>query len=174
MELGSWARQVPPSGIREIVNIVLARPDAGIVRLEVGEPDLPIDGHIVAAAQHAAAQGIGYTQSFGITPLREAIVERLQTIAGLTYSADEIVVCQGGGQAVSATFAALLDAGDEVLVPDPAWPNYAMTTLLRGAVVVPYAQPAATGFLPDVDELRTLITRGPDSSSSTARPSNWL
>ena len=158
MELGSWARRVPPSGIREIVNLVIGRPDAGIIRLEVGEPDLPIEPHIVAAAQDAAARGIGYTQSFGIAPLREAITERLRRVAGLSYSTDEIVVGQGGVQAMSVTFAALLDAGDEVLLPDPAWPNYAMTALLRGAVAVPYALPASNGFLPDVDELRALLT----------------
>ncbi len=158
MELGSWATRVPPSGIREIVNLVMARPDAGIIRLEVGEPDLPIEPHIVAAAQEAAALGVGYTQSFGIAALREAIVERLRSVAGLTYAADEIVIGQGGVQAMSVTFAALLDAGDEVLLPDPAWPNYAMTALLRGAVAVPYALPAANGFLPDVDQLRALIT----------------
>jgi len=158
VELGTWARRVPPSGIREIVNLVLARPGAGIVRLEIGEPDLPIEPHIVAAAQEAAARGIGYTQSFGITPLREAIVERLRRVAGLSYAADEIVVSQGAVQAVAVAFAALLDAGDEVLLPDPAWPNYAMTAQLRGAVGVPYAQPAAAGFLPDLDELRGLIT----------------
>ena len=145
MELGTWARRVPPSGIREIVNIVLSRPDAGIVRLEVGEPDLPTEPHIVAAAQDAAARGIGYTQSFGITALREAIVARLHRVAGLTYAADEIVVGQGGVQAMAVAFAALLDAGDEVLLPDPAWPNYAMTAQLRGAVVVPYSLPASNG-----------------------------
>jgi aspartate aminotransferase len=158
VELGSWARRVPPSGIREIVNLALARPDAGIIRLEVGEPDLPIEPHIVAAAQEAAALGIGYTQSFGIAPLREAIVERLRRVAGLTYAADEIVIGQGGVQAMSVTFAALLDAGDEVLLPDPAWPNYAMTALLRGAVAVPYALRAENNFLPDVDQMRALIT----------------
>ncbi|MDQ3543834.1 MAG: hypothetical protein M3431_08250, partial [Actinomycetota bacterium] len=110
MQLGSWARRVPPSGIREIVNLVLSRPGTDIVRLEIGEPDLPIEPHIVAAAQDAAARGIGYTQSFGIVPLREAIVERLERVAGLRYGADEIVVAQGGGQAVAAVFAALLDA----------------------------------------------------------------
>ncbi len=136
----------------------MARPDAGIIRLEVGEPDLPIEPHIVAAAQEAAALGVGYTQSFGIAPLREAIVDRLRRVAGLTYAADEIVIGQGGVQAMSVTFAALLDAGDEVLLPDPAWPNYAMTAMLRGAVAVPYALPASNGFLPDVDQLRDLIT----------------
>jgi len=55
-------------------------------------------------------------------------------------------------------FAALLDAGDEVLVPDPAWPNYAMSALLRGAVPVGYAHPASNGFLPDLDQLRGAIT----------------
>ena len=158
VQLGSWARRVPPSGIREIVNLVLTRGSADIVRLEIGEPDLPIEPHVVAAAQDAAARGLGYTQSFGIAPLREAIVERLERVAGLHYGADEIVVAQGGGQAVSVVFAALLDAGDEVLVPDPAWPNYAMSALLRGAVPVPYDHPASTGFQPDVEQLRRLIS----------------
>ena len=108
------------------------------MRLEIGEPDLPIEPHVVAAAQDAAAHGIGYTQSFGIAPLREAITARSARLAGLTYAADEIVITQGGGQAVSLVFSALLDAGDEVLVPDPAWPNYVMSALLRGAVPVPY------------------------------------
>jgi aspartate aminotransferase len=158
VELGSWALRVPPSGIREIVNVVMARPDAGIIRLEVGEPDLPIEPHIVAAAQNAAAMGIGYTQSFGITPLREAIVERLRRVAGLSYATDEIVIGQGGVQAMHVVLAALLDAGDEVLVPDPAWPNYAMTAVLRGAVIVPYALPASAGYLPDVEQMRSLIS----------------
>jgi aspartate aminotransferase len=157
VQVGSWARHVPPSGIREIVNLVLSRPGADIVRLEIGEPDLPTEPHIVQAAQDAAARGIGYTQSFGITPLREAIVDRLHRLADLRYAADEIVVAQGGGQAVAMVFAALLDAGDEVLVPDPAWPNYAMSAILRGAVPVPYAHPASTGFQPDIDQVRGLI-----------------
>ena len=158
MHVGTWASRVPPSGIREIVNLVIARPDSGIVRLEIGEPDLPIEPHVVAAAQDAAARGIGYTQSFGICSLREAITARLARLAGLTYTADEIVITQGGGQAVSLVFSALLDAGDEVLVPDPAWPNYVMSALLRGAVPVPYQLRPANGFLPDLDELRDLIT----------------
>lgn len=158
MQLGSWARQVPPSGIREIVNLVLAAPDADVARLEVGEPDQPLAAHIVAAAQEAAAAGIGYTQSFGIAPLREAVAARLQRVARLTYAPDEIVIGQGGGQVVSAVFAALLDGGDQVLVPDPAWPNYAMAALLRGAVAVPYPQPAADDFLPDPARLAALVT----------------
>jgi aspartate/methionine/tyrosine aminotransferase len=157
VQVGSWARHVPPSGIREIVNLVLSRPGADIVRLEIGEPDLPTEPHIVQAAQDAAARGIGYTQSFGITPLREAIVDRLRRLADLRYAADEIVIAQGGGQAVAMVFAALLDAGDEVLVPDPAWPNYAMSAILRGAVPVPYGHPASAGFQPDLDQVRGLI-----------------
>jgi aspartate aminotransferase len=158
VHVGTWASRVPPSGIREIVNLVIARPDSGIVRLEIGEPDLPIEPHVVGAAQDAAARGIGYTQSFGIGPLREAITARLARLAGLTYTPDEIVVTQGGGQAVSLVFSALLDAGDEVLVPDPAWPNYVMSALLRGAVAVPYQLRPANGFLPDLDELGSRIT----------------
>jgi aspartate/methionine/tyrosine aminotransferase len=139
------------------VNLVLGRPGDDIVRLEIGEPDQPIEAHIVDAARQAAAAGFGYTQSFGIAPLREAVVERLDRLFGLTYRPDEVVVAQGGGQAIAMTFAALLDVGDEVLVPDPAWPNYAMNALLRGAVPVPYPHPVSTGFQPDLERLRALI-----------------
>lgn len=158
MELSSLAVQVPPSGIREIVNLVLARPDADIVRLEIGEPDFPTPRHIADAAHEAVTKGFGYTQSFGIGPLRHAISERLQRVCGLSYADDEIVVSQGAVQAIAAVFFTVLDLGDEVLVPDPAWPNYEMLAWLRGARPVRYPLRAGADFLPDVDEIVSLLT----------------
>ncbi len=133
-------------------------PGAGIVRLEIGEPDFVTPAHIGLAAREAIERGVGYTQSFGIAPLRDAICTRLERVCGLPYSPDEIVVGQGAVQAISAALFAVLEPGDEVLVPDPAWPNYEMLTLLRGGQPVRYPLRPERGFLPDVEELAALIT----------------
>jgi aspartate/methionine/tyrosine aminotransferase len=158
VDLSPLATQVPPSGIREIVNLVINRPPGEVLRLEVGEPDFRTPAHIVEAAAEAAARGVGYTQSSGILPLREALGDRIARVGGLRYEPTEIVVTQGGVQGVSAVFAALLSPGDEVLIPDPAWPNYEMLALLRGAVPVHYALPPDHGFVPDPAEVESLVT----------------
>ena len=77
-----------------------------------------------------------------------------------SYAADpdDIAVTHGGVGAVTATFAAILDEGDEVLVPDPAWPNYAMLLSWLRARHVPYPCPPELGFQPDLDRLESLVT----------------
>ena len=156
--LGSLAAQVPPSGIREIVNLVVNRPAGSVLRLEVGEPNFPTPAHIVDAASAAAHQWTGYTQSSGTLALREEIATALHRRAGLTYSPNELCVSQGGGQGLSALCGALLDPGDEVLVPDPGWPNYEMLALLRGAVPVRYSLRPRDGFVPDPAEIESFCT----------------
>ena len=156
--ISSLASKVPPSGIREIVNLVINRPAGEILRLEVGEPNFATPEHIVTSATDAARQGSGYTQSSGILPLREAIAASLAERASLTYQPTDIVVSQGGGQGMSALCSTLLQPGDEVLVPDPGWPNYEMLTLLHGAVPVRYPLRPDAGFVVDPDELERLCT----------------
>ena len=156
--LGSLAVQVPPSGIREIVNLVVNRPVGSVLRLEVGEPNFPTPAHIVDAASAAAHQWTGYTQSSGTLALREEIAAALHRRAGLTYSPNELCVSQGGGQGLSALCGALLDPGDEVLVPDPGWPNYEMLALLRGAVPVRYPLRPGDRFVPDPVEIEALCS----------------
>ena len=156
--LGSLAARVPPSGIREIVNLVVNRPAGSVLRLEVGEPNFPTPAHIVDAASAAAHQWTGYTQSSGTLALREEIATALHRRAGLTYSPNELCVSQGGGQGLSALCGALLDPGDEVLVPDPGWPNYEMLALLRGAVPVRYSLRPRDGFVPDPAEIESFCT----------------
>ena len=158
METSRLAQDVAPSGIREIVNLVLARPDADVVRLEIGEPDFKTPAHIVDAAHSALRDGFGYTQSAGITALRESIVRRLERVSSLSYSPEHVVVAQGAVQAIAAAFFAVLEPGDEVLIPDPAWPNYEMLVSLRGAHPVRYALQTDQGFLPDLDQLRAQFT----------------
>ncbi len=152
-----FAASVPGSGIREIVNLVIER-GGDILRLEIGEPDFSTPAHVIEAASRAARNGVTYTQSAGQLSLRTTIAERLARDYGLTYRPADVAVTQGAVQGCSLVFSALLAPGDEVLVPDPAWPNYEMLVLLHGAVPVRYRLPPDGDFLPDPTEVEWLIT----------------
>jgi aspartate aminotransferase len=157
VQVASSARDVQHSGIREIVNLVAARPGADIVRLEIGEPGFSTPQHIVDAGAAAAGRA-RYAPSAGHATLRDAISARLRRVHGIEAPADRIIVTQGAVQACAVTFAALLTPGSEVLVPDPAWPNYEMLAQMFGAVPVRYPLRAEDGFVPDPDEVAGLIT----------------
>jgi aspartate aminotransferase len=157
VQVAMSAGAVHHSGIREIVNLVASRPGADIVRLEIGEPGFATPRHIVEAGAAAAAHA-RYAPSAGHAPLREAISARLLRVHGIEAPADRIVVTQGAVQACAVTFAALLTPGSEVLVPDPAWPNYEMLATMFGAVPVRYPLRAEDGFVPDPDEVAALVT----------------
>lgn len=149
---------IPGNGIREIVDIVLNRPSGSVARLEVGEPDSAPPGHVVEAAQLAAASGIGYTQSVGTQQLRSALADRVRRDYAMDVEEHNVIVTQGAVQAILMALTAVVGPGDEVLVPDPAWPNYEMQTLLLGGTAVHYALRPEAGFLPDADEVESLIT----------------
>lgn len=155
-EVSSIAAAVPPSGIREIVNLAAGRHD--VVRLEIGEPDFATPAHIVEAGHLQTARANRYTHSAGMPILRDALADRLRHRYGLAVGADDVVVGQGAVQCLDAVLAATVAPGDEVLVPDPAWPNYEMQVILHGATAVHYPLRPEAGFLPDVDEVAALIT----------------
>ena len=157
VQVASSAHAVQHSGIREIVNLVANRPGADIVRLEIGEPGFATPRHIVDAGAAAAGRA-RYAPSAGHASLREAIANRLQRVHGIAAQPERIVVTQGAVQACAVTFAALLTPGSEVLVPDPAWPNYEMLARMFGAVPVRYPLRAESGFVPDPDEVAGLVT----------------
>lgn len=156
--LSPSAASIPGSGIREIVNLVLDRPAGEVARLEIGEPDSLTPSHVVEAAALAMRGRVGYTQSAGITSLREALVDRLDTAYGMSLALPNVLVTQGAVQGIAAALAAVLRPGDEVLIPDPAWPNYDMQALLLGAKPVHYGLRSAARFLPDPAEIEALIT----------------
>jgi aspartate aminotransferase len=91
------AARVPGSGIREIVNLVVAR-GADVLRLEIGEPGFRTPAHIVEAAHRAAMAGTGYTQSVGTLQLREAISAKLERVNRLRCPPDRVIVSQGAVQ----------------------------------------------------------------------------
>lgn len=151
-------QQMKRSGIREILEIAVRTP--GCIRLEVGEPNFPTPAHICEAAAQAARDGFTkYALTAGIVPLREALLQKLRDFNGMqNIGLENIVVTNGGAFAIMDTFEAMVEAGDEVLVPDPGWPTYAVQLQFLGAVPVYYAATVENKFVPKIEDIEKQIT----------------
>ena len=148
---------MPSSGIRDTFNRIASMPD--VINLAPGEPNFPTPPHIVAAASRAIEAGhTKYVSNAGLPELREALCRKLKADNGITVDSDEIVVTHGAMGALYSAFVGLVDPGDEVLLPDPAWPNFTMMATLRSAVIKSYRLTAENGFLPEIDALEALAT----------------
>jgi aspartate/methionine/tyrosine aminotransferase len=148
---------MPVSRIREVMEIAWADPEA--IHLEVGEPDFSTPEHVVEAAHEAARAGLTrYAPNAGLPELREALAEKVTRRNSYGARPDQVVVTQGGIQALYLALRALLEPGDEVLLPDPAWPNYRMIAHLLGARVLSYPLVAEGAFLPRLEDLKRLVT----------------
>lgn len=146
-----------PSGIREMMN--LAAPISGVIHLEGGQPDFATPGHISEAACRAVREGhTKYSLTAGFSSLRELIAAKLQQMHHIKCSADSINVAAGGVNAIFAALVALVNPGEEMLIPDPGWPNYEMMARCIGAVPKRYPLERCAGFLPDVGCLDRLVT----------------
>ena len=146
------------SGIRDLMD--LAREMEGpIIHLEVGEPSFITPPNIIESAFEAVSGGATrYTQSGGILPLRSAIAERYTKKWDREVTPTQVMASHGGVNAINSTVLALIDAGDEVLVPDPGWPNYKSILALAGGVPIPYPMTVQTGSLPEIETLEKLTT----------------
>ena len=157
MQLGRTLAAMPSSGIRDTFNRIAGMPD--VINLAPGEPNFPTPPHIVAAASRAIEAGhTKYVSNAGLLELREALCRKLKAENGITVDSDEIIVTHGAMGALYSAFVGLVDPGDEVLLPDPAWPNFAMMATLRSAVIKSYPLTAENGFLPDIDALEALVS----------------
>jgi aspartate aminotransferase len=153
----SIASSMPVSRIREIME--LAWKDPEVIHLEVGEPDFPTPEHVVEAADEAARAGhTRYAPNAGLPELREALADKVVRRNGYEARPEQVVVTQGGIQALYLVLRALLEPGDEVLLPDPAWPNFRMIAHLLGAGVLSYPLVAEGDFLPRLEDLERLVT----------------
>ncbi len=156
--LATKAQSIKRSGIREILEIAVRTP--GCIRMEVGEPDFPTPPHIVEAAAKAARDGYTkYTLGSGMIPLREALVEKLTKFNGMSgLSVDNVMVTPGSVFSLAAAMDAVLEPGDEVLLPDPAWPVYEAQVSLSGGLPKFYTTYAEDGFVPRLEVIESLIT----------------
>src|ERR1700761_4065955 len=112
-----------------------------VIVFGAGEPDFPTPAHIVEAAQRACAEPRfhKYTPAAGLPELREAIAVKTARDSGYQVEPSQVLVTNGGKQAVYETFATLLDPGDEVIVPAPYWTTYPESIALAGGQLVPVA-----------------------------------
>jgi aspartate aminotransferase len=145
------------SGIREITNEALRTP--GAIRLDVGQPNFPTPKHIGDAGKRAIDENkTFYTHTQGMISLREKLVAKLERVNGIRVTPDRIACGPGGVGAIAAVFGAVLERGDEALLPDPGWPNTRLMLAWTGARGVFYPCSAADGFQPDLDALARLVT----------------
>jgi aspartate aminotransferase len=144
------------SGIREISNEAIRRP--GTIRLDVGQPNFPTPQHVKEAGKRAIDENMTfYTHTQGLLSLREKLVEKLARVNGIKATTEGIACAPGGVGAIAVILAAVCEQGDEVLLPDPGWPNYRMMLPWLGARGVYYPCPPAAGFQPDLEALARLI-----------------
>lgn len=129
-----------------------------IVNFTAGEPDGETPQDVCDAAKKAIDEGqTRYTDTAGIVPLREAIVEKAKRVYGRDYQANEVVVCTGGKQAIYNALFALLNPGDEVIIPTPAWVSYKSMVLMLGAQPQEVFASQAQGFVPNVADIEAAI-----------------
>jgi aspartate aminotransferase len=130
-----------------------------IIHLEIGEPDFDTPRNIVEAGKKALDQGFThYTAAQGYLPLREAIVEYVKRYKKIETNVDEIVVVPGGKPIIYYAFMALVNAGDEVIYPDPGFPIYYNLIRLLEGVPVPISIREENNFRLNVKELKDKIT----------------
>jgi aspartate/methionine/tyrosine aminotransferase len=137
----------------------LERSGIDIAHLEVGEPEFAPPAAAVAACQAAlAADDTGYTDSRGLWPLREAIAANLAARFGRSVPTERVLVTQGTSSAMTLVFAALVEPGDEVVIPTPHYPCYPNFVRVMGATPVFVPTDAASGWRIDPERVRAAIT----------------
>ncbi len=130
-----------------------------VIGFGAGEPDFPTPAHIVEAAVIACRDPANhrYTPTGGIPALREAIAAKTRRDSGYEVAANQVLVTNGGKQAVSNAFAVLCDPGDEVLVLAPYWTTYPESIALAGGTPVIVSSDETTGFRSSVEDLEARL-----------------
>ncbi len=174
MNVARRVERVEPSATLAISSLAkeLEADGHDVVDLSVGEPDFPTPEPIVEAGIDAMRAGhTGYPPSRGVPALREAIAAKLRD-DGLTYGADQVIVTPGAKQALYEAFQVVCDAGDEVVLLDPAWVSYPAMARLAGADtrhvdLTPHGfrlEPALDAVAETVsDETRMLVVNTPSN-----------
>jgi aminotransferase len=149
---------VPPSGIRRYFEIAATMDD--VVSLGIGEPDFVSPQPIIDAGIRSLHAGkTGYTSNAGIRELRDAISDEIDRLYGVRYDpATEILVTVGVSEALQLAMLALLDPGDEILIPEPCFVSYGPTALFAGGTVVHVPTSVAHDFQVTAQDIEAKIT----------------
>ncbi len=152
------AKQLQPSGIRKFFDLASTNPN--VISLGVGEPDFITPWVIRDAGINSIKKGrTQYTSNSGLLVLRNKISEYLEKRFNAYFKADDIVITIGASEAIDITLRAIVDDGDEVLIPDPSYVSYKPCVELLGGVAVSVACDEKTGFKLTPENLKKAITK---------------
>ena len=161
LELSKKALAVKPSSTLAITAKAKTMKNMGmdIVGFTAGEPDFDTPAHIREAAKRAIDEGFTrYTPASGITELKEAIIKKFRDFNNLHYEQDQIVVCNGGKHVLTNVFTAIINPGDEVLIPAPYWLSYPEIVKLADGVPVFVYGSKETNYKVSVEQLEAAYT----------------
>ena len=158
MRISRVLQSIPPSGIRRFFDIVSQMED--VISLGVGEPDFVTPWRIREAAIYSLEHGYTqYTSNWGLLELRQEIARLLDRRYGVEYRPEgEIVVTVGVSEGLDLALRAILNPGDEVIIPEPCYVSYRPCTLLAGGVPVTVGSSVENGFRVDVERLEAAVT----------------
>jgi len=151
--------------IRDVVVLArkLEKQGKKIIYLNIGDPvkfDFNTPNHIKQALKEAVDEGANwYSPSEGLPELREAVCEKEKKVNGVEISPENVIVTQGISEGIQMLMAALVESGDEVLVPGPSYPPYISYVKFFGGKPVSYRTNEDNGWQPDISDLRSKITR---------------
>jgi aspartate aminotransferase len=160
-ELAAHVRDVPVNQIREITEAAWRTP--GALVLSIGEPGFPLPRHVLDAGIACLDRDeTNYTPNAGVPALREAFAARFRERAGVGHNnrigAERVYVVAGAQQGLHLAMSLLLSPGDEILIPNPGYPTFAMTSLLLNSVPVGYPLYPDHDFQPRTEDIEALIT----------------
>ncbi|WP_458106952.1 pyridoxal phosphate-dependent aminotransferase [Arthrobacter sp. R3-55] len=156
-ELAPHVRDVPVNQIREITEAAWSTP--GAIVLSIGEPGFALPRHVLDAGIACLDRDeTNYTPNAGIPALREAFAARFRAQQGVQIGAERVYVVDGAQQGLHFAMSLLLAPGDEILIPNPGYPTFAMTSRLLHAVPVQYPLYPQNDFQPHIEDIEALIT----------------
>src|SRR5829696_2860007 len=147
-----------PSGIRKFFDIAATMKD--VISLGIGEPDFTTPKPILEAGIRSLQNGeTHYTSNWGKLELRQAIADNLQNLYNVKYDpTNEIIATVGVSEALYLTFVAILDPGDEVIIPTPCFVSYQAEVILAGGVAVEVTARVENDFMIDPADIRKALT----------------
>jgi aspartate aminotransferase len=152
--------QMPSSPIRKLVPFAEAAKKKGVkvYHLNIGQPDIETPKQCLDAVRHSDFKVLEYSHSAGNESYRKKLVEYYKRV-GINVTADQIIITTGGSEAILFGFMACMDAGDEVIIPEPFYANYNGFAVQAGVNVVPITSSIETGFaLPPIEDFEKSIT----------------
>ena len=150
---------IPPSGIRKFFDLATSMEE--IISLGIGEPDFVTPWHIREVAIHSLQKGYTmYTSNSGLPELRQELAKYLELHYGVSYNSEcEILITVGSSEGLDLAMRAVLNPGDEVIIPDPCYVAYPADIMLAGGVPIPVPTTEESNFSIEAGDIESHITK---------------